>query len=104
MEERAAEQFDIGSLPEMCETAMVIADELAMNEQLRQQIIVSCAAPIVEAIYAELAVHDNFAELPLEEEMIDELTKALVVLLPELTKRVFQRVLKVPRDTGEEGV
>lgn len=95
------QKFDAGSLPEMCETARIIADEMMADEMTRQSIVDSITLPLVESIYDELMIHDNFDQLPPLDDMTDLIARSLAILMPDLVKRVFQRELGVPRDTGE---
>lgn len=93
--------FDPGALHEMCETARIIADEMMVDEMTRQKIRDSIAAPLTESIYDELMIHDNFDQLPNLDRMSDLIAQSLIILMPDLIKRVFQRELGVPRDGTE---
>lgn len=97
-EEPAEVNFDAGSLPEMCETARVVTDELMIREMINQALVDNLTSPIVEAVYDELMIHENFEELPPFDEMSDLIARALAILMPDLVKRVFQNALGVPRD------
>lgn len=95
------EAFDPGTPEEMCETALIISDEMVAQESIRQAIIDNISTPITDAVYDELMLLDSFEELPSPEEMSELIANSLAILVPELVKRVFQRTLGVARDVTE---
>jgi hypothetical protein len=91
------DDFDAGSLPEMCETSRVVTDELMISENIRRALVENLSMPVVEAIYDELMIHENFEKLPSPEEMASLIAQSFAILMPDLVKRVFQNALGVPR-------